>query len=128
VVIFIPFNYLKRKYTDKLAVSNFFGNLEFYLGMLGGMIRFACMALFALAMLNAPFYSQQQIINQQNYDKANFGGGTYEGSYFPHLFTIQDDVFVKSFTGPQIKNFLNPLLITTIDTAQTQRKSASTSP
>ncbi|HVU27898.1 MAG TPA: hypothetical protein VHG71_09205, partial [Verrucomicrobiae bacterium] len=128
VVIFIPFNYLKRKYTDKLAVSNFFGNLEFYLGMLGGMIRFACMALFVLAMLNAPFYSQQQIINQQNYDKTNFGGGTYEGSYFPHLFTIQDDVFVKSFTGPQIKNFLNPLLITTVDTVQTQRKSVSTNP
>ena len=37
----------------------------------------------------------------------------YSGIFFPSLYTIQEQVFTKSFTGPYIKDYLGPLLIET---------------
>ncbi|HEX3890260.1 MAG TPA: CvpA family protein [Verrucomicrobiae bacterium] len=112
-VVWVLTSIPKHKFSDRLALSNFFGGGEFYLGMLVGMIRFACILLAALALLNAPFYSEQEILKRDSYDKTNYGGGLYQGSYFPHIYTIQDAVFMKSFIGPCIKKYLGPLLINT---------------
>jgi hypothetical protein len=113
-VVWLLANIPKHKYADKLAVSNFFGASEFYLGMLSGMVRFACILLFVLAVLNAPVYSETDIVKQDSYDKTNYGGGLYQGSYFPHIYTIQDAAFGKSFLGSCIKKYLGPLLINTV--------------
>jgi hypothetical protein len=112
----------KHKFADRLAVSNFFGPSEFYLGMLSGVVRFACILLAALALLNAPFYNREEILRQGDYDKTNYGGGLYEANYFPHISTIQGEVFVKSFIGSCIKNYLRPLLINTVQ-PDTQKSS-----
>ena len=77
------------------------------------MIRFACMVLFALALLNAPVYTQAEILAHQAYAKRWFGGGVYGGNYIPDLHTVQDSVFKKSFAGPYIKGYLGTLLINT---------------
>jgi uncharacterized membrane protein required for colicin V production len=112
-VVFLLIGIPKHKFADRLAVSNFFGTSEFYLGMLSGVVRFSCILLAALALLNAPFYNEEEILKQGEYDKTNYGGGLYEASYFPHISTIQGEVFVKSFIGSCIKNYLRPLLINT---------------
>jgi uncharacterized membrane protein required for colicin V production len=128
-VVLLLTNIPKHKFADRLAVSNFFGASEFYLGMVSGVVRFACILLAALALLNAPFYSEGQILKQGDYDKTNYGGGLYKGSYFPHIYTIQDEVFVKSFIGPHIKDFVSPLLINTVPTVKKpQPKPASANP
>jgi len=112
-VIVLVFMFLKWLLAGRLGDKSLFGGGEYYLGMLSGMIRFACMLLAVLALLNAPVYTMQDIKKHDAYVKRWFGGGLYSGDYFPSLQTIQEQVFTKSFTGPYIKDYLGPLLIET---------------
>ncbi|MGB8370109.1 MAG: CvpA family protein [Limisphaerales bacterium] len=111
--VVLVFMVLKRLLVYRLAGNNLFGGGEYYLGMLSGMIRCACMLLAVLALLNAPVYTAQDIKKHEAYVKRWFGGGLYSGNYFPSLYTIQEQVFTKSCTGPYIKDYLGPLLIET---------------
>ena len=106
LVVFFIFSLLKRTVGLKLFGSNIFGSAEYYLGMPSAMIRFACMLLFALALLNARFYTASQIEAANNYQARWYGE-----HMFPDLHTVQDQVFKKSFTGPYIKDYLGVLLI-----------------
>jgi len=110
-VIFIVFAILKWLLASRKTENNLFGGGEYYLGMLSGMIRFACMLLAVLALLNAPYYTAAEIKKHDAYVKRWFGGGLYSGDYFPSMHTVQEEVFSKSFTGPYIKDYLGPLLI-----------------
>ena len=123
VLVFMVLNWLLVR---RRAENNLFGGGEYYLGMLSGMIRFACMLLAGLALLNAPFYTAADITKHDAYVKRWFGGGLYSGDYFPSLYTIQEQVFAKSFTGPYIKDYLGPLLIETAPplAAKPEQKSA----
>jgi uncharacterized membrane protein required for colicin V production len=111
VLVVLIFSYLKRASKAKIENGNLFGGSEYYLGMVAGVIRYACITIFVLALLNAPFYSAAEIQVQQASDKKEYGGGTYSGNYIPRLFDIQDQVFKKSLTGPFIKDKLSALLI-----------------
>lgn len=113
LVIVLVFMFLKWLLASRLGDKSLFGGGEYYLGMLSGMIRFACMLLAVLALLNAPVYTTQDIKKHEAYEKRWFGGGLYSGNFFPSLYTIQEQVFTKSFTGPYIKDYLGPLLIET---------------
>lgn len=113
LVILVVFSVLKNRFTERLIASDFFKGGEYYLGMPAGMIRFACMLLAALALLNAPFYTPQEIEAQKTRARNNFGGGTMSGSFFPSLNDIQDAVFVQSASGHCIKSYLGALLIDT---------------
>ena len=113
LVVFIFFTVLKRQLDEKLVKSNFFKGGEYYLGMMSGMVRYACVLLFVLALLNAPVYTPVEIAQQTAYDQKNFGGGLFTGNYFPHLFQVQAEVFKGSFVGPRIKDHLGMLLINT---------------
>src|ERR1035438_7616846 len=64
LVVFIFFTVLKRQLDEKLVKSNFFKGGEYYLGMLSGMVRYACVLLFVLALLNAPVYAPAEIAQQ----------------------------------------------------------------
>lgn len=113
LVVFIIFSAIKKALLPRLTGSNVFGSAEYYAGMPSGMIRYACMALFALALINARNYSEAEIIQQKIYNERWYGGGIYSGDYLPDLHTMQDSVFKESFTGPYIKNYLGVLLIQT---------------
>jgi len=112
-LVWVVFAVLKRIFVPRLTGSNVFGGGEYYLGMFSGMVRFACMIFFALALLNAPVYTQAEILAHQAYVKRWFGGGVYGGNYIPDMHTVQESVFKKSFAGPYIKDYLGPLLINT---------------
>ena len=124
LAILLVFYILKGIFVPRLTGSNFFGGGEYYLGMFSGMIRFACMLLAALALLNAPFYTAEEIKAHDAYMKRWFGGGLMSGNYFPDVNTVQEQVFKKSFTGPYIKSYLGTLLIDTTppSTKQKQKK------
>jgi len=106
LVVFFVFSLLKRTLGLRLFGSNIFGNAEYYLGMPAGMVRFACVLLFALAFLNARGFTTAQIDAVNNYQERWYGA-----HFFPDLHTMQDQVFKKSFTGPYIKDYLGVLLI-----------------
>src|SRR5437660_509773 len=53
IVIKLVFLMIRRMAGEKLLASDAFGNFEYYLGMMAGLVRFACIVLFGLALLNA---------------------------------------------------------------------------
>jgi uncharacterized membrane protein required for colicin V production len=111
IAIFFVVSIIKWLLPTRRTESNFFGGGEYYLGMLSGMIRFACMLLAVLALLNAPYYTASDIKKHDEFVKRWFGGGLYSGNYFPSMHTVQEQVFAKSFTGPYVKDYLGPVLI-----------------
>lgn len=107
------FAFLKQGLMPKLTGSNVFGANEYYLGLLSGILRYACIVLFALALLNAPHYTTADIQAHRAYEKRWFGGGLYGGNYIPDVPTVQDSIFKKSLLGPYIARYLGTLLIQT---------------
>jgi hypothetical protein len=90
----------------KLIGSDVFGSGEYYLGMVAGVVRYACILIFGLALLNAPLYTQSQIDAD-----LKFQNDVYGSDFFPKLYNVQADVFKNSFVGPHIQNELGFLLI-----------------
>jgi uncharacterized membrane protein required for colicin V production len=113
LAVWLVFYILKGIFVPRLTGSNFFGGGEYYLGMISGLIRFACMLVAALALLNGPSYTPEEIKAHKAYMQRWFGGGLYKGNYFPDVNDVQDAVFKQSFTGPYLKNYLGTLLIDT---------------
>jgi len=102
-ILFVVF---KRVVGGKLIGSDAFGKGEYYLGMPAGMLRFACILLCVLALLNARFYSKQEIENYQKFQQDVYGS-----EFFPGLQAVQANVFENSLIGPHIKKNLAFLLI-----------------
>jgi hypothetical protein len=74
--------------------------------MAAGVVRYTCILIFALAFLNAPLYTKGEKAAD-----LKFQNDVYGSDFFPKLYTVQEDVFEKSFVGPHIQNELGFLLI-----------------
>jgi hypothetical protein len=90
----------------RLVGSDFFGRSEYYLGMVSGFIRFTCILLTFLAILNARYYTPTEVRAMERFQNDMYGS-----NFFPTWQTLQSTVFEKSLTGPFIKNNLSFLLI-----------------
>ena len=110
-LVWLCFAVIKNLFKTKVEGANAFGSSEYYLGMLAGMVRYSCMILFALALINAPFYSLAEIQAKAAYNKKWYGGGIYDGNYLADMPTFQNSIFKNSIVGPLIKNHLALLLI-----------------
>lgn len=97
---------LKKALGGKLIGSDAFGSSEFYLGMIAGMVRFSCVLIACVALLNARAYSPAEIQANVKYQTEVYGR-----SFFPSLYEIQAQVFDRSLLGPFIKRDLAFLLI-----------------
>jgi uncharacterized membrane protein required for colicin V production len=106
LLIVLLFALVKRSLGGKLLGSDFFGRAEYYLGMGSGLVRFSCMLLAALALLNARYFSPTEVRAMQK-----FQDDVYGSDFFPTLHSVQQGVFEKSVTGPWIKQNLGFLLI-----------------
>jgi uncharacterized membrane protein required for colicin V production len=116
LVALIIFSILSRNFKAKLEGSNAFGGSEYYFGIIAGVIRYACMLIAVLALLNAPFYSAAEIAATKAYNNRWFGGGLkdYSGDFIPNVPELQTSVFKESLLGPVIKDNLSLLLIDTM--------------
>jgi uncharacterized membrane protein required for colicin V production len=104
--ITVAFLGIKKMANGKLVGSDVFGSGEYYLGMMAGVVRYACILIFGLALLNAPLYTKSEIDAD-----LKFQNDVYGSEFFPKLYTVQSDVFERSFVGPHIQNELGFLLI-----------------
>jgi uncharacterized membrane protein required for colicin V production len=100
------FALLKHNLGGKLVGSDVFGRAEYYLGMGSGLVRFSCMILAVLALLNARYFTSAEVK-----ERKDFQDEVYGKEYFPGLHSAQATVFEKSLTGPWIKDNLSFLLI-----------------
>ena len=106
VGLLLVFALIKRALGGKLLGSDIFGQTEYYLGMGAGLVRFACILLAGLALLNARYFSPLEVRAMEK-----FQDDVYGSNYFPTLHSLQATVFDKSLTGPWIKQNLGFLLI-----------------
>ncbi len=106
LIIVATFIGIKRGLGGKLLGSDVFGSTEYYFGMGSGLVRFTCIVLAFLALLNARSFSSAEIKAREKYVNDVYGK-----DYFPGLQVLQSTVFEKSLTGPWIKENLSFLLI-----------------
>jgi uncharacterized membrane protein required for colicin V production len=104
--ITVAFLVIKKMANGKLVGSDVFGSGEYYLGMIAGVVRYSCILIFGMALLNAPLYTKAQ----KDADIA-FQNNVYGSTFFPKLYSVQEAVFEKSFLGPYIHDGLGFLLI-----------------
>ncbi len=116
------FALVKRALGGKLIGSDAFGKAEYYLGMGSGLVRFACILLFVLAILNARYFNPTEVKAMEK-----FQDDVYGSNYFPTLHSVQYVVFEKSITGSWIKQNLSFFLIkpTAPENTELHQKDAS---
>lgn len=105
-LVAVVFVFLKRVIGGKLTGSDTFGKAEYYLAMPAGMVRFACIILAFLALLNARLYKTYEIKAMTKFQDENYGS-----QFFPTLQSVQAGVLEQSFVGSQAKKHLSFLLI-----------------
>lgn len=115
-LLFVGFKYFLK---GKLIGSDVFGKGEYYLGMLAGMVRFGCVVIAVLAVLNARLFTPDEIKRDIEFQKDVYGS-----QFFPKLYTVQQQVFEKSAAGSFIEQNLGALLIkrTPSENKQIKRK------
>ena len=106
VFVLLLFSFLNASLGRKMEGTDTFGKGEFYLAMPAGMLRFACVLLVLLALLNARLYQTSEIKAMEKFQNDNYGS-----QFFPTLSSIQNEVFEQSFVGTQIKTHMSFLLI-----------------
>lgn len=106
LLVLLMFAGIKRALGGKLLGSDIFGQAEYYLGMGAGLVRFSCILLAGLALLNARYFNPLEVRAMEK-----FQDDVYGSNFFPTLHSLQATVFDKSLTGPWIKQNLGFLLI-----------------
>jgi uncharacterized membrane protein required for colicin V production len=106
ILVSIVFALIRRSTGGKLVGTDTFGTGEYYLGMTAGAVRFACMTLVFMALLNAKLYTPQQLEADEK-----FQARWFEGIRFPTVGTTQHAVFKKSFIGQAMREYAGFLLI-----------------
>ncbi len=102
----VAFVLFKKAIGGKLVGSGVFGGAEYYLGMLAGGVRFICILIFGMALLNAPYYSPQALAATKAYELDVYGS-----QFFPGVSSVQQQVFKESLAGSQFKQHVAFLLI-----------------
>lgn len=105
LVMFL-FKSIKRAVGEKLLQGDTFGRMEYYLGMLGGALRFFCVLLFGLAILNAKYSTPAERAATAKMQQDNFGSIS-----FPTIESLQQKIFNDAPTGKLISKHLKFLLI-----------------
>ena len=106
LLIFLLLSMIERRWAPKLAGSDVFGRSEYFLGMGSGMVRFACILLMSLSLLNAREFTPAELKEIDQYEEEAYGAHV-----FPGLHSLQNAVFEKSLSGSWIKQDLSFLLI-----------------
>jgi uncharacterized membrane protein required for colicin V production len=106
LLVLAIFALFRHQLGGKLIGSDFFGRSEYYLGMGSGLVRFSCILLATLALLNARLFTRAEVVEMER-----FQNDVYGSNYFPTWHTMQAVVFEHSITGAWIKDNLGFLLI-----------------
>jgi len=110
LVIKGAFIYIKQAVGEKLVGSDLFGRGEFYFGALAGAVRFFCMVIMFVAIMNAKFVTKAMVDAQNKAQEKEFGS-----SFFPTMGKIQSDVLFDSTCGKFFREKLEEQLIEPTD-------------
>ncbi|MGA2175844.1 MAG: CvpA family protein [Verrucomicrobiota bacterium] len=115
--VHLVYLFLKHLFGEKLSGTDLFGRWEYYLGMVAGTVRFACMMLVVIALMHARIISKAEMAQTEKMQATNFSD-----IRFPTYGSIQQSVLFESFTGSLIESNLQSILIYPITPAQAQKR------
>lgn len=122
LVVLILKSLIENAIRDKLLHSDLFGSLEYPLGMISGAIRYLCMLLMVLALINAKLVTAEERAEESRKMKEELGK-----EYFPTFGQIQYSIFNESLSGKIIKDKLGWCLIESTAPAKTKIEDKSKS-
>jgi|SRR6266478_3849759 len=106
IALKLVFVVIRRMAGEKLVSGEMFGRFEYYLGMVAGLIRFGCMIIFFLALMNAKQVTKAELAAQLKHQQ------DWAGSiYFPPFGSVQQAIFEESLSGRTVKQYLTAQLI-----------------
>lgn len=117
----ISFSILRQQLGDRLLTSDLFGDGEYFLGMVTGAARYACIVLVLLSLFHARYYTQEEIRAQIAAQQGIFGSVP-----FPTIGAVQREVFEDSRIGSMVRQYLPMLLIQATATEGNRQMQAST--
>ncbi|HEY3860617.1 MAG TPA: CvpA family protein [Verrucomicrobiae bacterium] len=106
VGVHVLYLWIKQMLGEKLVEKDPFGRAEFYLGMTAGVIRFACMLLVGMSLMNSRVETAAELAQTEKFQAANFSD-----IRFPTYGELQQDVLFKSVTGKLVEGHLKRVLI-----------------
>lgn len=106
LIMVLIFGSLKHNLGEKLSQGDLFGPVEYYLGMVSGMVRWACIIVATMALIHAREYTPVEVKAREKAQEDNFGS-----IRFFRLYSLQADVFKSSAIGRTIENSCPGLLI-----------------
>jgi len=104
--VHLVYLWVKHVIHEKLIGSDIFGRAEYYLGMVAGVIQFACMVIVACALMNSRVYTRAELAKTEKIQSDAFSD-----IRFPTYGTIQQAVLFQSFSGTLVETNLHSLLI-----------------
>jgi uncharacterized membrane protein required for colicin V production len=99
----------KQLVGPKLVEKNLFGRAEFYLGMTAGAMRFGCVLVMMMALMNSRITTDAELAKTEKFQKENFSDVR-----FPTYGGIQRDVLFKSASGRWVRSNLTSVLIASV--------------
>lgn len=112
VGIHVIYLWFKQMLAAKLVEKDAFGQAEYYLGMVAGVVRFACMLLVLLALMNSRVATAAELAETKKFQERWFSDIS-----FPTYGEFQQDVLLKSFTGTLVEATLKPILIASVNSS-----------
>lgn len=109
VIVHLVFSAIKSAVGEKLVGSDMFGSMEYYFGMLAGIVRYACYILLFMALMNVRTVDYQAAAAHRK-DQLNNYGNSFST---PTLDTLQISLFDESQTGRFTRQNLKFLLLET---------------
>jgi len=107
------FIWLKQTIGEKLTGSDLFGRSEYYLGMMAGLVRFACMIVVLCALVHSRVYTRAELEETEKFQKKSF-----EDIRFPTYGSIQHALLTESYAGRFIQANLSRFLIASASAAK----------
>ena len=114
--VHLIYRWFKQMLGTKLVEKDPFGRGEFYLGMISGVVRFACILLVALALMNSRVVTAAERAQTEKFQEAWFSD-----IRFPTYGEFQQEVLFKSFTGNLVETDLQPVLIASVNAPSTHK-------
>jgi uncharacterized membrane protein required for colicin V production len=104
--VHLAYMWFKGMFAEKLVKKDVFGRSEFYLGMVAGFMRFGCILLVGMSLMNSRVATAAELAQTEKFQAAWFSD-----IRFPTYGEFQQDVLFKSFTGSWVESNLTSVLI-----------------
>jgi hypothetical protein len=85
--------------------------------MMAGVVRFACIMLAAMALMNSKVKTAAELAQTEHFQADNFSGVR-----FPTYGQLQQDVLFKSFTGSFVETKMKAILIASVNSGPPAKK------